>query len=260
MDASKAAVPPCSLWASSDGARSLPAAQYFARLTQRLIAALSAPTAEGSLYQVDMRLRPSGTQGPVATRLSSFIDYQRNQAWTWEHLALMRARVLTGAPDLKQEIDATISEVLRRPRDRARLALDVREMRAKIEMEKGTKDIWDLKQVRGGLVDIEFLAQFLQVASADEHPDVLDQNTAVALAQLAQAGVLSPGDAEILLPAIKLYHTLTQGLRLCLGKPFVPEEAPQGLKELLARAPDTPDFPTLEASLKDTLNAVHDAF
>ena len=77
-------------------------AQYFARLTQRLIAALSAPTAEGSLYQVDMRLRPSGTQGPVATRLSSFIDYQRNHAWTWEHLALMRARVLTGPPDLKR--------------------------------------------------------------------------------------------------------------------------------------------------------------
>jgi len=246
--------------ASSDGARSLPAAQYFARLTQRLIAALSAPTAEGSLYQVDMRLRPSGTQGPVATRLSSFIDYQRNQAWTWEHLALMRARVLTGAPDLKQEIEATIGEVLRRPRDRARLAADVREMRAKIEMEKETTDIWDLKQVRGGLVDIEFLTQFLQVASADEHPDVLDQNTAAALAKLARAGVLSQSDAEILLPAIKLYHTLTQVLRLCLDKPFVPEEAPRGLKELLARASDMPDFPTLEASLRDTLSDVHAAF
>ncbi|HEY8276713.1 MAG TPA: bifunctional [glutamine synthetase] adenylyltransferase/[glutamine synthetase]-adenylyl-L-tyrosine phosphorylase [Methyloceanibacter sp.] len=246
--------------AQSDGARSLPAAQYFARLTQRLIAALSAPTAEGSLYQVDMRLRPSGTQGPVATRLSSFIDYQQNQAWTWEHLALMRARVLTGTPDLKQEIEATISEVLRRPRDRSRLAADVREMRAKIEMEKGTKDIWDLKQVRGGLVDIEFLTQFLQAASAHEHPDVLDQNTAVALAKFVQASVLSQADAEILLPAIKLFNTLTQVLRLCLDKPFVPAEAPRGLTELLARASDMPDFPTLEGSLRDTLAAVHDAF
>jgi glutamate-ammonia-ligase adenylyltransferase len=246
--------------AQSDGARSLPATQYYARLTQRLIAALSAPTAEGSLYQVDMRLRPSGTQGPVATRLASFIDYQRNHAWTWEHLALTRARVLTGAPDLKDEIETTISEVLRGPRDRARLAADVREMRAKIEVEKGTKDIWELKQVRGGLVDIEFLTQFLQVASAHTHPDALDQNSAAGLAKLAQAGVLSPGDAEILLPAIKLYHNLTQVLRLCLDKPFVPEEAPRGLKELLARASDMPDFPTLEASLKDTLEAVHDAF
>ena len=246
--------------AQSDGARSLPGAQYFARLTQRLISALSAPTAEGSLYQVDMRLRPSGTQGPVATRLSSFIDYQRNQAWTWEHLALMRARVLTGAPELKREIEATISEVLCAPRDRAQFAADVREMRAKIETEKGTKDIWDLKQVRGGLVDIEFLTQFLQVASAHEHPDVLDRNSAVGLAKLAQAGVLSQADAEILLPAIKLYHTLTQVLRLCLDKPFVPAEAPRGLKELLARASAMPDFATLEASLKDTLDAVHAAF
>ncbi len=246
--------------AQSDGTRSLPATQYYARLTQRLIAALSAPTAEGSLYQVDMRLRPSGTQGPVATRLSSFVDYQRNHAWTWEHLALMRARVLTGPPDLKDEIETTIDEVLCRLRDRARLASDVREMRAKIETEKGTEDIWELKQVRGGLVDIEFLTQFLQVANAHTHPDVLDQNSAVGLAKLAQGGVLSPGDAEILLPAIKLYHTLTQVLRLCLDKPFVPEEAPRGLKELLARASDMPDFPTLEASLKDTLEAVHDAF
>jgi glutamate-ammonia-ligase adenylyltransferase len=246
--------------AQSDGARSLPATQYFARLTQRLIAALSAPTAEGALYQVDMRLRPSGTQGPVATRLSSFIDYQCNHAWTWEHLALTRARVLSGPPDLKQEIESTIGDVLRRPRDRARLATDVREMRAKIETEKGTKDIWELKQVRGGLVDIEFLTQFLQVVNAHQHPDVLDRNTAVGLAKLAQGGVLSPGDSEILLPAIKLYHTLTQVLRLCLDKPFVPAEAPRGLKELLARASDMPDFPTLEASLKDTLVAVHDAF
>jgi glutamate-ammonia-ligase adenylyltransferase len=246
--------------AQSDGARSLPGAQYFARLTQRLIAALSAPTAEGSLYQVDMRLRPSGTQGPVATRLSSFIDYQRNQAWTWEHLALMRARVLTGPAELKREIEETISEVLCRTRDRARFAADVREMRAKIEMEKGTTDIWDLKQVRGGLVDIEFLTQFLQVASAHEHQDVLDRNSAVGLAKLAQAGVLSQADAEILLPAIKLYHTLTQVLRLCLDKPFVPAEAPRGLKELLARASDMPDFVTLEASLKETLAAVHEAF
>jgi glutamate-ammonia-ligase adenylyltransferase len=244
----------------SDGARSLSAVQYYARLTQRLIAALAAPTAEGSLYQVDMRLRPSGTQGPVATRLSGFIDYQVNHAWTWEHLALTRARVLTGSTELTREIDAAISDVLRRPRDKTRLAAEVREMRAKIETEKGTKEIWELKQARGGLVDIEFLTQFLQVASAHTHPEVLDRNTAIALAKLATAGVLSPGDAEILLPAIKLYHTLTQVLRLCLDKPFVPEEAPRGLKELLARASDMPDFPTLEASLKETLAAVHEAF
>ena len=97
-----------------------------------------------------MRLRPSGSQGPVATKLASFIDYQRNSAWTWEHLALTRARVVSGPPELRQTIERTIAEVLRRKRDRAQVAADVRVMRNKIEEEKGTRDIWDLKHVRGG--------------------------------------------------------------------------------------------------------------
>jgi glutamate-ammonia-ligase adenylyltransferase len=246
--------------AQSDGPRSLPGAQYYTRFTQRLIAALSAETAEGSLYQVDMRLRPSGNQGPVATRLSSFIAYQKGSAWTWEHLALARARLVTGPAALRRQIGATIKEALSRSRDRAAVAAEVRTMRAKIADDKGSADIWDLKQTRGGLIDLEFIAQFLQIVSAAEHPEVLDQNTELALTKLSAAGALSPGDAEILVPAARLYHTLTQVLRLCLDKPFVAGEAPRALKDLLARASDMPDFATLEASLKDTLAAVHGAF
>jgi len=246
--------------AQSDGVRNLPGTQYYTRFTQRLIAALSAQTAEGSLYQVDMRLRPSGNQGPVAARLSSFVDYQTGSAWTWEHLALTRARVVSGPPALREKIYGTIHEVLSRPRDRAAVAAEVKTMRAKIEEEKGTDDIWDLKQVRGGLVDLEFLTQFLEITSAAEHAGALDQNTEAALTGLAQAGVLNPGDADILIPAARLYHTLTQVLRLCLDKPFAADEAPRALKDLLARAADAPDFPTLEATLKETLAAVHDAF
>jgi glutamate-ammonia-ligase adenylyltransferase len=244
----------------SEGTKSLPGAQYYSRFTQRLIAALSAETAEGSLYQVDMRLRPSGNQGPVATRLSGFVAYQQSSAWTWEHLALTRARVLTGPAPLRREIVETIRQVLSRPRDRAAVAEEVRTMRAKIAEEKGSQGIWDLKQARGGLVDLEFIAQFLQIVSAEEHPSVLDQNTELALSKLSAAGALAPGDAEILVPAAQLYHTLTQVLRLCLDKPFVAEEAPRALKDLLARASEMPDFATLEASLKDTLQAVHEAF
>jgi len=133
-------------------------------------------------------------------------------------------------------------------------------MRAKIADKKGNAEDWDLKQVRGGLIDLEFIAQFLQIVDAGEHPEVLDQNTELALSKLAAAGVLSPSDAEILVPAARLYHTLTQVLRLCLDKPFVAEEAPRALKDLLARAADMPDFATLEACLKDTLVAVHEAF
>jgi glutamate-ammonia-ligase adenylyltransferase len=246
--------------AQSDGPKSLPGPQYYSRFTQRLIAALSAETAEGSLYQVDMRLRPSGSQGPVATRFSSFDSYQKGSAWTWEHLALTRARVVTGPAALRRQITATIAGVLDRPRDSASVAADVRSMRAKIADEKGNGDGWDLKQARGGLIDLEFVAQFLQIVSAGEHPEILDQNTELALSKLAAAGVLAPSDAEILVPAARLYHTLTQVLRLCLDKPFVAEEAPRALKDLLARAAEMPDFATLEASLKDTLVAVHESF
>jgi len=246
--------------AQSDGEKSLSGTQYYTRFTQRLIAALSAQTAEGALYQVDMRLRPSGSQGPVATRLSSFIDYQTSSAWTWEHLALTRARVVAGPAALRKAINDTIKTVLTRPRDRVAVAEEVKVMRAKIADEKGTEDIWDLKQVRGGLIDLEFIAQFLQIVSAAEHPDVLDQNTEMALTKLSAAGVLAPGDAEILIPAARLYHTLTQVLRLCLDKPFAAAEAPLALRDLLARASDMPDFDTLEATLRDTLAAVHAAF
>jgi glutamate-ammonia-ligase adenylyltransferase len=133
-------------------------------------------------------------------------------------------------------------------------------MRDKIADEKGNADSWDLKHVRGGLIDLEFIAQFLQIVSASEHPEVLDQNTELALSKLSAAGALSPGDAEILVPAARLYHTLTQVLRLCLDKPFAAADAPRALKDLLARASDMPDFDTLEATLKDTLASVHAAF
>jgi [glutamine synthetase] adenylyltransferase / [glutamine synthetase]-adenylyl-L-tyrosine phosphorylase len=246
--------------AHSDGPKPLPGQQYYTRFTQRLIAALSAETAEGSLYQVDMRLRPSGSQGPVATRLSSFIAYQKGSAWTWEHLALTRASVITGPATLRRQINATIREVLARPRDRTTVAADVRAMRDKIAAEKGSGEAWDLKQVRGGLIDLEFIAQFLQIVNAAKHAGVLDQNTELALSKLSAAGVLSPSDAEILVPAARLYHTLTQVLRLCLDKPFVADEAPRALKDLLARAAEMPDFASLEASLRDTLSDVREAF
>ena len=117
-----------------------------------------------------MRLRPSGQKGPVATQLSSFVDYQTSEAWTWEHMALTRARAVCGPPELRAQVEAAIRTSLVRPRDRAKIAADVRDMRARIAEEKGTDDIWDLKQVRGGLVDLEFIAQYLQLVHAAAHP------------------------------------------------------------------------------------------
>jgi len=233
----------------SDGARPLPPTQYFTRFTQRLISAFTAQTAEGQLYEVDMRLRPSGQKGPVATQLSSFVHYQAGEAWTWEHLALTRARVVAGAPQLKVVVEAAIADILKRRRDRAKIAADVRNMRARIEREKGSKDPWDLKQVRGGLVDLEFIAQYLQLVHAADRPDVLSQNTLQALSNLERAGCLPLPAADALLPAARLLNNLTQVLRLCQDGPFTPRTAPDGLKLQLARAGDAPDFLRLEAEL-----------
>jgi glutamate-ammonia-ligase adenylyltransferase len=161
---------------------------------------------------------------------------------------------------LRRQIYDAIREVLARPRDRSAAATEVKSMRARIDAEKGSDDPFDLKHVRGGLIDLEFIAQFLEIASAAEHPQALDQNTELALTKLSAAAVLSSGDAEVLVPAARLSHTLTQVLRLCVDKPFVVGGAPRALQDLLARAADMPDFASLEVTLKNALQNTHDAF
>jgi glutamate-ammonia-ligase adenylyltransferase len=164
-------------------------------------------------------------------------------------MALTRARVVSGPPRLRQALEQAIAGILVKPRDRAKIAADVRDMRARIEREKGTKDIWDLKQVRGGLVDLEFIVQHLQLVHAAAHPQVLSQNTVTAIHNLREAGLVPGAAADVLVPAARLLHNLTQILRLCLDNPFDPASAPDGLKALLARAGEAPDFPRLEADL-----------
>ncbi len=240
----------------SDGPKPLAPSQYYARYTQRLISHLSAPTAEGALYEVDMRLRPSGQKGPVAAQLSTFREYQATEAWTWEHMALTRARVVTGPPELRSKVEAAIRDTLVRRRDPAVIAKDVLDMRSRIAAEKGTGNIWDLKQVRGGLVDLEFIVQHLQLVHAAQHPEVLDQNTLAVYRKLATSGAIPAAAADGLIQATRLIHNLTQILRLCLEEPFDPATASSGLKTLLARAGDAPDFASLEGQVRETLAAV----
>ncbi len=244
----------------SDGARSLYGAQYFARLTQRLINTLTAQTNYGALYQVDMRLRPSGRAGPLATQVGGFTSYQESEAWTWEHMALTRARVVSASPAFGARVERVIHEILRRPRDAALIAGDVVEMRSAIAKEKGDGDRWDLKYVAGGLIDIEFIAQYLQLVHAHGAADILDTSTAGVLDKAWALRILPVEDAEILRPAVQLYHDLTQILRLCLAGPFDPKTAGAGLLRLLARAADVPDFATLDATLVDTQAKVRASF
>src|SRR5262245_3499269 len=244
----------------SDGARPLYGAQYFARLTQRLINALSAQTNYGFLYQVDMRLRPSGRSGPVATKIDSFLGYQENEAWTWEHMALTRARVVSGSPAFAARVGKAIRNVLCRPRDAELIAGDVVEMRRAIAIEKGDDRRWDIKYAAGGLVDLEFIAQYLQLVHAAERPEILDTSTARVLDRAWRLGLIETTDAECLRAAVRLYHDLSQILRLCLSGPFDPKQAGAGLLALLTRAADVPDFATLEAHLADMQARVRASF
>jgi glutamate-ammonia-ligase adenylyltransferase len=244
----------------SSGPRPLYGGQYYARLTQRLINAMTTPTNYGRLYDVDMRLRPSGRSGPVATSIGSFESYQKAEAWTWEHMALTRARVVSASPEFAMRVEGVIRQVLRAERDAQAVAGDVVEMRRAIAVEKGDSDVWDLKYVAGGLVDLEFVAQYLQLVHAAAYPQILDTSTAGVLTKAARLGLLSVEEAEVLRPAARLYHDLTQILRLCLAGPFDPEKESSELLGLLVRAADVPDFATLEAHVIETQAKVRASF
>jgi [glutamine synthetase] adenylyltransferase / [glutamine synthetase]-adenylyl-L-tyrosine phosphorylase len=244
----------------SDGPRSLQGAHYFARFTQRLISAFTTRTNYGVLYSIDMRLRPSGRAGPLASHIDSFAEYQEREAWTWEHMALTRARVISASPAFRSRIEKVIRDALTRPRDPAGIANDVADMRRAIAMEKGEDDPWDLKHAAGGMVDIDFIAQYLQLVHAAARPEILDVSTLQVLDNAAQLGVLPHAAAEVLRSAARLYHDLTQILRLCVIGKFKPETAGDDLLHVMARAGDAPDFSSLEARIKETQAEVRRVF
>lgn len=244
----------------SQGERPLYASQYYARVCQQLVSSLTAPTAEGKLYEVDLRLRPSGNAGPVAARLESFIAYQSSEAWTWEHMALTRARVLGGPAKLRGRVIEAIRNTLTSPRDPHATAADVVDMRQRIAKEYPGTNSWDLKFVPGGLIDLEFICQHLQLIHGHEHPDVLTQHTRSAYVRLRDKGLLQPAIAERLIAALDLNQNLTQVLRTCVTGLFKAEEATDGLLSLLARAGNAPDFSALEAQLRESQIEVRDVF
>ena len=234
--------------------RPLSPSEWFSRLTRRLITALTAPTAEGVLYEVDMRLRPSGSQGPVATHIESFRRYQAGQAWMWEHLALTRARPVAGDADLREEVARIIRETLTRPRAFRDVRGAVLDMRLRILTEKKAKTPWQVKTREGGLIDIEFIAQGLQLLHAAETPDVLRTNTARALRTLETAGALRAEHAHALAEALTLYHHVLHITRLCLpaGELAEEEKLPAAVARLLARAAKAPDIARARLALEET--------
>jgi glutamate-ammonia-ligase adenylyltransferase len=233
---------------------------FFGRFTGRLITALSTPTAEGDLYEVDMQLRPSGTKGPVAVSFAAFESYYAGEAETWECLAMTRARVVWAtSPAFTAKCADAIERVLRTPRDRARTAADVLAMRRLMTRERPASGFWDLKLHDGGLVDIEFAAQFLQLVYA-ARGGPLRHNTAESLSAL-QAAELAPAQAlGDLSAAWRMQQDISQLLKVALVDDATPDSEPKALRDLLAKAGGTRDYRSLRAQLTARRRAAHRAF
>lgn len=208
--------------AETDGAKPIDGAQFFTRLGQRIIHLITTQTNSGQLYEVDMRLRPSGAAGLLVSSLGAFSRYQENEAWTWEHQALVRARVLVGSTDVGRQFEAVRASVLGRERDLTKLRQEVSEMRAKMRDNLGTRTTaagkganafeptarFDLKQDAGGIVDIEFMVQYAALAWSREHPALLRYTDNIRILEgLEEVGLMAAADAGLLREAYKAYRS-----------------------------------------------------
>ncbi|MEO0393976.1 MAG: glutamine-synthetase adenylyltransferase, partial [Pseudomonadota bacterium] len=221
----------------SDGKRPLSPNEYWIKLAARLVAAITSPTAEGRLYDVDLRLRPQGDSGPLAVSLESFGQYQHSDAWTWEHMALTRARTITGDIDIKARIEALVFKTLTAPRDSTTLLHDVADMRRRMAAQHKATTIWQLKHVPGGLVDIQFMAQYLMLRHAHDVPHIISASSGAALERCAQAGLLDRSVANDLIDAHRLYRRVRSYLRLIAvdGVPFDPDAISASIRQQLAQ-------------------------
>ena len=251
---------PEGIGAQSDGDQGLAASHYYTRFSQRLSHAVSALTAEGRLYDIDMRLRPSGASGPIATEAAAFRRYHEQDAWTWEHMALTRARPVAGDPSLAAAVMEGIGAVLCTAREPASLLADVAAMRERVAGERATGNRWRLKHVRGGLLDLEFIAQFHLLRHAAQHPSILVQSTQAMFRRLGEAGVLDTGEAAALAGMAAFLQRLQGLLRLTVGTNRDVARFTPGVRETLARAMGAADFDALETNIvavQDRVRAVY---
>jgi glutamate-ammonia-ligase adenylyltransferase len=250
-------------------ARVLPASQWFVRAAHAYVAAVTAPGVDGQLYAVDMRLRPSGNKGPVAVSLGAFRGYHAADAWTWERMALTRARVVAGPASLRRQIEAAIGEALVTVAEAGvggpdRIRSDAAAMRTRMLRDLPPDGPWDVKLRAGGQVEVEFIAQVLQLIHARGDPGVCSPTTRIALARLREAGHLPRADAALLIRADRVWRTVQGMLRIAIGR-TAPAELPEATARLLLRAAagagaPAVDLPALRASLDALAAEVRAAF
>jgi len=249
--------------ATSDGARSLAVSQYFSRLGQRIINAVMSMTAEGTLYEIDMRLRPSGNKGPVATALDGFERYYEETAWTWEHMAMVRARVVFETGAIGERVRAVVQKATTKARDAKTTASEVAAMRGRIEKAYGTECIWAIKQVAGGQVDVDFLAQYLVLAHGANHPAVVSTDAVRVFEEAGALGLIDAADASALADAKRLYRDLQTFLALTIEGDMTDAKADKfsaPLREGLAEITESASYEDLTVRLRRTEETVRDIF
>jgi glutamate-ammonia-ligase adenylyltransferase len=235
---------------ASDGKRPLASRVYYARLTQAMITAMTAPMAQGRLYEVDMRLRPSGSQGPVATSFASFESYQMGEAWVWEHLALTRADIVAGPQDLARDFEVARGKVLGKSRNRTETLHEVARMRARLAAAKAPDGPWDAKNGPGRLQDIELLAQagaLLKGETAVQIPSGLDA--------AAQEQIIDAQQAEVLKRAYATCWSLQSATRLLSASVLQSEKLGQAGQSFLTRSLGCDTLQDLEAHLAQTYDS-----
>jgi glutamate-ammonia-ligase adenylyltransferase len=226
---------------------------WYTRFTQRLITALTAPTAEGALYEVDMRLRPSGRAGPVAVSLPAFKSYQHKEAWTWEHMALTRLRPVAGDAGLGQSVmDIAFDAITERAKTNAgTIPSDITDMRQRLYREKPGKGLWDLKTAEGGLIDVEFVVQ----------QDMLLGGRAYAICASTLDAIehssFNIKERLLLAEGLRLLQALQQVQRVAIGSETRSDIMPAGLRDRLCRAVEKDTFRDLETELSSTKSRLH---
>ncbi|MGH7069644.1 MAG: bifunctional [glutamine synthetase] adenylyltransferase/[glutamine synthetase]-adenylyl-L-tyrosine phosphorylase, partial [Acetobacteraceae bacterium] len=243
--------------AESRGRRRLAASEWFIRAAHAFVGALSAPGPEGPVFAVDMRLRPSGNKGPVAVSLASFRRYHAEDAWTWERMALTRARVIAGPKTFRRELGQVIRAALEAGGSAPGIRAHAAAMRARLARELPSSGQWDLRLRRGGLMEVEFIAQVLQLVHAPGRPELWQTSTRAAFAGLAAAGVLATGDAKLLIRADRLYRTVLGMLRVVLGGPVKGDLLPETVAQAVVHGARTSGEAVLDvAGLAATLDAL----
>lgn len=245
---------------ASDGARPLSPIPYFTRFGQRLLGAVTAPTAEGTLYEIDMRLRPSGNAGPLATSFEAFVKYHQESAWTWEKMALTRARVVLAGDTLAAHLTEAFRSLLTTPPDPDKLLRDVADMRARMERDRAAATPWDMKNMRGGLIDIEFIVQYLQLRHAHDHPEILAAHTTDALRRLRDAALLDQSTADTLIAAMRLWRNVQGVVRLSVSENFDRPTLPDGCRTFIAEVCGCRDFDGVRADIAERATACHAIF